>query len=62
MPDGEGRPFVLWGTCEQCGKRFRKQRDWQRFDKERCRNLWHATERRKALQAYRSSKKGQKGP
>jgi len=32
----------VWGICEECGKRFKKKKDWQRFCSPLCRNKFKA--------------------
>lgn len=43
--------------CESCHGSLSPIRPWQRFCSARCRNRWHAEERRQALAAYRSNER-----
>ena len=42
------------GECARCATPLNPTRPWQRFCSVRCRNRWHAEERRQALAAYRA--------
>ncbi len=57
--DSSERKHVVGSTrpCDQCETPYVVNRSWQGFCGDHCRNRWHYLERKKAMDAYRASRK-----
>lgn len=39
---------MLRKSCQECGKKFKPKRDWQKFCSSICTNRWHTARTKKA--------------
>jgi protein-arginine kinase activator protein McsA len=48
----------VMGKCEQCGKKYQKRSNWQRFCGTKCRNNFHAAITKLARERYLAETQG----